>query len=173
MERNRNWQAWIALGLAALALLVALGGRGGDRNEYASRVQRGWTWQQVPVQPQQPAQPQPVQPVQPQPEQPVQPPNGWWGPQGGEIPGVVKPNLPEARGGSSHFGGLMMAACGLAFCLLPLFGLLFLGFGIWFLRSRRRGASARFYGGPPQPPYPPYPPGTPPATTPMPPSPTA
>ncbi len=164
MERNRNWQAWIALGLAALALLVALGGHGGGRNEYASRVQRGWAWQQVPVQPQ-PVQPvQPVQPQPVQPEQPVQPPNGWWGPQKGQMP-----MMGGSQGGSSHFGGVVMAVFGLAFCLLPLFGLLLLGFGIWFMRSRRHGASARFYGGPPQPPYPPYPPGTPPATTPMPP----
>lgn len=28
MERNRNWQGWVAIALAGMALLVALGGRG-------------------------------------------------------------------------------------------------------------------------------------------------
>src|SRR6188472_3699035 len=82
MDNNRNWAGWAALGLAALALLVALSGRGGGRSDigYAYRVEKAVpvpAAPQAPVAPAVPAVPvmpaMPVMPMSPK----MMPPAAW------------------------------------------------------------------------------------------------
>lgn len=60
MERNRNWQGWLALILAGLALVVALGGRWGNQSMSWERSTRA-----VQVVPAAPSQVDPVAPTRP------------------------------------------------------------------------------------------------------------
>jgi hypothetical protein len=61
MERNRNWQGWVAIALAGLALIVALGGHmpwgGRQRNMMMGAAGQPGAWQ-APQGPQAPQAPQ-------------------------------------------------------------------------------------------------------------------
>lgn len=58
MERNRNWQGWVAIALAGLALIVALGGRGPWGGQRMAMWAERDAAQAVPAAPAAPAAPQ-------------------------------------------------------------------------------------------------------------------
>ena len=116
MDNNRNWAGWAALGLAALALLVALSGRGGDTRNRIAYAYPDAQWRpgmvvpaapQAPVAPAMPAVPvvpvapaAPVMPMAPMmPMSPkMMPPAGWQQWQGHRPRTSARPGW---RGGSS------------------------------------------------------------------------
>lgn len=191
MDGNRNWAGWIALGLAGLALLVALSGRMDAAFNLSWQVGAAARPGNITAQPQPaPAQPAPPAAAQPAPVQPALPalPVKPDMPQPPELPKIMQPPFKVAPGynGPFEIHGMslrdrMHTAFGAGFRLLAgLFQLVLfvviLGVILRVFRPRWR-QNARFGGpygpgpqGPPAGYYPGPQPGPPPGPPPAPPA---
>jgi hypothetical protein len=142
MNRNWSWQGWVAIALAGLALVVALGGRSSWGNQ--RQMMPMWSQQQ----------PQQAQPAQPAPQ--VQAPNNSSGQNFGRGHRGMMDNGQGmmgngqgmmGRGDKQRGGGMMMGRSGMPGIFGMLFGLAkIVGLGLlaWLLFrmfTQRRNAA--------------------------------